>query len=151
MQEGSRGLSPMAVGAASHHNCRALVLGDRQLDDDQILALIDRDAVIGAALDIWMLFPGFVTGETPNTLVSLNTVADHIDHVCQLAGNSRHATVGSDLDGEFGTEQTPHDVNTIGDLQKLPGVLSSRGYTGHEIENIMYRNWLRVLERALPG
>jgi membrane dipeptidase len=135
---------------ASHSNCRALVPGDRQFSDDQLRALIERDAVIGAVLDIWMLYPPFVVGETPNTVVSLETVVDHIDHICQLAGNTRHVAIGSDLDGEFGTEQTPHDVDTIADLQQLTTVLALRGYTKTDIEGIMHGNWLRIFKRALP-
>lgn len=136
---------------ASHHNCRALVPGDRQLTDEQIRALIERDAVIGTALDIWMLYPDFVTGETPNTVVSLEDAANHIDHICQLAGNTRHVAIGSDLDGEFGTEQTPHDVNTIADLQKLPDILRRRGYSEVDVAAVMHGNWLRTLERMLPN
>ena len=49
---------------ASHHNCRALVPGDRQLSDEQLRALIRRDAVIGTAFDAWMLYPGWKRGET---------------------------------------------------------------------------------------
>jgi membrane dipeptidase len=136
---------------ASHHNCRALVPGDRQLTDEQIRYLMERDAVIGVALDGWMLYPGFVTGETPNTVVSLETVADHIDHICQLAGNARHVAIGSDLDGEFGTEQTPHDVNTIADLQKLPAILRRRGYSESDVAGVMHGNWLRLFQRVLPA
>jgi membrane dipeptidase len=136
---------------ASHNNCRALVPGDRQFSDDQLRVLIERDAVIGAVLDIWMLYPEFVTGATPNTVVSLEDVVNHIDHVCQLAGNARHVAVGSDLDGEFGTEQTPHDVDTIADLQKMPALLSARGYSAADIEGIMHGNWLRIFQRALPA
>jgi membrane dipeptidase len=136
---------------ASHHNCRALVPGDRQLTDEQISCLIQRDAVIGAVLDAWMLYPEFVAGKTPNTVVDLNDVVNHVDHICQLAGNTRHVAVGSDLDGEFGTEQTPHDVSTIADLQKLPAVLRARGYTEPDVEAIMHGNWLRILQRALPA
>ena len=136
---------------ASHNNCRALVPGDRQFSDEQLRYLIERDAVIGAVLDIWMLYPGFKAGATPNTVVSLEDVVNHIDHICELAGNARHVAVGSDLDGEFGTEQTPHDVNTIADLQKLPGVLRARGYSQGDIEGIMHGNWLRIFERALPA
>jgi membrane dipeptidase len=136
---------------ASHNNCRALVPGDRQFSDDQLRCLIERDAVIGAVLDIWMLYPKFVTGATPNTVVSLEDVVNHMDHICQLAGNARNIAVGSDLDGEFGTEQTPHDVNTIADLQKLPAILKSRGYSESDIEGIMHGNWLRIFKRALPA
>ena len=89
---------------ASHNNCRALVPGDRQFTDDQIRKIIERDGVIGSA---WMLYPGWTKGETFNTVVSLKTVADHMDHVCQLTGNARHVAIDTDLDGGYGYEQTP--------------------------------------------
>jgi len=50
--------------------------------------LIARGAVIGVALDAWMLKPGFVIGKTQGSEVPLDAVADHIDHICQLAGNA---------------------------------------------------------------
>jgi membrane dipeptidase len=78
----------------------------------------------------------------------LETVIDHIDHVCQLAGNSKHAGIGSDLDGAFGTEQGPKDVDTIADLQKIPALLANRGYSEVDIENICSKNWLDFLRRA---
>lgn len=136
---------------ASHHNCRALVPGDRQLTDDQIKQLIQRDAVIGVALDAWMLHPHWIRGETMPAVVGLTAVVDQIDHVCQLAGNVLHSGIGSDLDGGFGTEQTPHDLNTISDLQKLAEILSARGYRDSDIDLVFHRNWLRFFHEALPG
>ena len=136
---------------ASHHNCRALVPGDRQLSDEQIKVLIERDAVIGVALDAWMLYPGWVRGQTQPEVVGLDAAADHIDHVCQLAGNASHSGIGSDLDGGFGTEQTPHDLNTIADLQKLAGILDRRGYLPTDIEAIFHGNFLRLFTLALPS
>jgi membrane dipeptidase len=134
---------------ASHHNCRALVPGDRQLTDEQIRFLIERDAVIGAAFDAWMLYPGWISDQTSNTVVSLEAVVDHIDHVCQLAGNVRHSALGTDLDGGFGTEQTPHDLNTIADLQKIPTLLLKRGYAESDVEAVMHGNWIRFFKKAL--
>ena len=133
---------------ASHHNCRALVPGDRQLSDEQIRALVGRDAVIGAVFDSWMLHPHYVAGETDNSLVSVERVIDHIDHVCQLAGNARHSAIGSDLDGGFGTEQSPRELNTIADLQVVPDLLRKRGYKEADIEDIMHGNWLRFFQKA---
>jgi membrane dipeptidase len=133
---------------ASHNNCRALVPGARQFSDDQIRALIARDAVIGAAFDSWMLYPNYVKGKTDNSLVSLAAVVDHIDHVCQLAGNARHAAIGSDLDGGFGTEQSPRELATIADLQKIPPLLAQRGFKPADIEGVMHANWLRFFETA---
>ena len=54
---------------ASHNNCRALVPHQRQFSDDQIRRLIERGAVIGAALDAWMLAPGWVRRETSRVVV----------------------------------------------------------------------------------
>jgi len=114
---------------ASHSNCRALVPGDRQLTDEMLRILIERGAVIGAVMDAWMLQPGWVKGVTTNAQVSLATVVDHIDHVCQVAGNARHAAIGTDLDGGYGTEQCPRDLDTIADVQNIPALLRGRGYT----------------------
>lgn len=136
---------------ASHHNCRALVPGDRQLTDEQIKRLVARDVVIGVALDAWMLYPNWVRGKTLPEVVSLQAVADHIDHVSQLAGNVRHSAIGSDLDGGYGTEQTPRDLDTITDLQKLGAILSSRGYKAEDIGAIFHGNALRFLRRVLPA
>ena len=135
---------------ASHNNCRALVPGDRQFSDEQIRALIAREAVIGAAFDSWMLLPGYVPLVTDNSLVSLDRVADQIDHICQLAGNVRHAAIGSDLDGGFGREQSPHDLDTIVDLQRIPELLRRRGYAEVDVEAVMHGNWLRFFRRAWP-
>lgn len=135
---------------ASHHNCRALIPGDRQLDDGQIRALIQRDAVIGSALDAWMLCSDWKIGQSERQTVGLDAVADQIDHVCQLAGSCRHAAIGSDLDGGFGTEQSPYDLDSIADLQKLESILCSRGYGLDDLDAIFHGNWLRLLRRCLP-
>ena len=132
---------------ASHNNCRALVPQQRQFDDDQLRALIARDAVVGAAFDVWMLIPGFTRGDS-NAAAQLATVVDHIDHVCQLAGNARHAAIGSDLDGGFGREQSPSDLDTIADLQRIPDLLAARGYGDADIAAIMHGNWVRLLRSA---
>ena len=136
---------------ASHHNCRALVPHQRQLSDEQIKALIARGAVIGTALDAWMLVPGWIRGETTpqSSGVNLEHVADHIDHVCQLAGNANHAGIGSDLDGAFGREQTPGDLDTIADLQRIPDILAKRGYGSADCEKVAHGNFVRFLRDAL--
>lgn len=134
---------------ASHSNCRALVPHQRQLDDGQIRALAARGAVIGAALDAWMLLPGWVGGQSSNERVTLDMVADQIDHVCQVTGSARHAAVGSDLDGGFGREQSPRDLDTIADLQRLGEILAARGYAAEDVALIMHGNWLRLLRGVL--
>jgi membrane dipeptidase len=136
---------------ASHNNCRALVPGDRQYTDEQLKLLIQRNAVIGVAFDAWMLKPNYQRGQTPRDTVTLANVTDHIDHICQLAGNTDHVGIGSDLDGGFGYEQTPIEINSIADVQKLVGVLQSRGYSQQDIEKIFHANWLRFFRQHLPN
>jgi membrane dipeptidase len=135
---------------ASHSNCRSLVPHNRQFSDEQIRVLVDRGAVIGGVFDAWMLKPGWVRGKSlpEQEGITLATVIDHIDYVCQLAGDSLHAGLGTDLDGGFGKEQCPADLDTIADLQNIPALLLGRGYTQNDIDNIMSGNWIRFLENA---
>jgi membrane dipeptidase len=138
---------------ASHNNCRTLVNHNRQFDDNQIKELISRGAVIGGALDTWMMVPGWVRNQsTPESMnCSLDKIIDHMDHICQIAGNALHIGIGSDLDGAFGKEQSPYDLDTIADLQKLPALLDKRGYSEADIENVMHHNWLRFLRKSWAG
>lgn len=133
---------------ASHNNCRAITPGDRQYSDEQIRLIIERDGVIGAPFDAWMMVPGWSLDKATSPRVTLAAAVDHIDHICQLAGNARHVAIGSDLDGGFGTEQSPEDLDTIADLQKLEPLLQQRGYTKTDIEGIFHGNWLRLFESA---
>ncbi|MAG13465.1 MAG: peptidase [Spirochaetales bacterium] len=135
---------------ATHNNCRALVPGDRQFSDEQIRLLISRNAVIGVAADGWMLYPKWVRGTTKTDVISIDTMVDHIDHICSLAGNSKHAAIGSDLDGGFGTEQTPGDLKSIADLQKIGRLLEKRGYAETDIRAILHKNWYEFLSQNLP-
>jgi membrane dipeptidase len=138
---------------ASHNNCRALVNHNRQYSDEQIKVLIERGAVIGGALDAWMMVPGWVRGQSDPVGMGCNleVMINHLDHICQLAGNALHVGIGSDLDGAFGREQCPYDITTIADLNKLEQLLAKRGYLPADIENVMHGNWLRFLRKAWAG
>ena len=135
---------------ASHNNVRALVNHNRQFSDDQLKALTERDAVIGGALDAWMMVPGWKRGNSlPKEMnCNLEVIINHMDYICQIAGNALHIGIGSDLDGAFGKEQCPADLDTIADLQNLPSMFYKRGYSKEDVENIMYGNWLRFLRNA---
>jgi len=135
---------------ASHNNCRALVPNDRQFSDEQIKCLIERGAVIGGALDAWMMVPGWQRGKTTpeGSGVKLAHLIDHMDHICQLAGNADHIGLGTDLDGGYGREQSPGDLDTIADLGKLPSLLAERGYVESDIAGVMHGNFVRFLNNA---
>ena len=135
---------------ASHHNCRALANWNRQMTDDQIRRIVERGAVIGMAFDAIMMVHGWthLRSKPADFNLKLEKICEHIDHICQLAGNAKHVGIGTDLDGGYGTEQTPMDLNSIADLQTIPGLLRKRGYSQADIEGIFSRNFLNLLRRA---
>ncbi len=135
---------------ASHNNCRTLVDHNRQFSDEMIKVLIQKGAVIGASLDAWMMVPGWERkiSDPIQMHCNLEKMIDHMDHICQLAGNTLHIGIGTDLDGAFGKEQCPYDLETIADLQNIPAMLKRRGYSDTDCENIMHGNWLRVIRNT---
>jgi membrane dipeptidase len=138
--------------AATHANARALlkdVEGERQLTDRTIRRLIERDGVIGVVPFNRFLLTGWKTSDDRQA-VTLRSLAAHIDHICQLAGDALHVGLGTDFDGGFGWPSVPYEIHTIADLQKITAVLSDYGYNEESIAGILGENWRRHLERTLP-
>jgi len=137
---------------ASHSNCRSLVPNQRQFSNLQIKELIARKAIIGMAFDAWMMIPKWQKGisDPKKSGLVIETIIDHIDHICQLSGNSNHIALGTDLDGGFGKEQCPYDLETISDLQKMDALLKKRGYSENDIQKILNQNAINFLMGALP-
>ena len=83
-------------------------------------------------MDAWMLADGWIRGVSlPKAMGAvLNRLIDHYDHICQIAGNADHIAIGSDLDGAFGTEQSPYDLDTVLPIYKNYRIcLTRRGYS----------------------
>lgn len=135
---------------ASHQNSRRIASWQRQFSDEQYQAVIERDGVIGIAMDIIMLQEGFVRQHSPLE-ATLASAVENIDIVCQLAGNARHVGIGTDLDGGYGNDQTPADLNRYSDLCSLPVLLERRGYAAEDIAAIMHGNWQRFFGEVLPA
>jgi membrane dipeptidase len=133
----------------SHGNPRAICPGDRQLSDAMIRSVAERDGVVGVVPFNRMLVEGWADAGRP--AVPLSRVAEAAHHTAQAAGTHRAVAVGSDLDGGFGAEATPAGLDTVADLPRLADGLADLGFTDEEIWDILGRNWLRFLERALPG
>ncbi len=127
---------------ASHTNCRQLAPGDRQFNDAQLRLIGHRDGVVGVALHNAMLSRQWQSQPGRREAVGLSNVAEHIDHICQRIGDARHAAIGSDLDGGFGVESVPHDVDSIADLPRLAEHLSKRGFKDADIRAVLHGNWL---------
>ncbi len=137
---------------ASHHLCRSITPHNRQLSDDMIRLLLERDAKIGMALDAWMIVPNWVRGQsTPKSAeVNIDKVIDHMKHIANIAGSTKDIMIGSDLDGAFGTEQTPQEIKTIANLQDFIPAMQKRGFSETEIEGIMWKNGTDFLIQNLP-
>lgn len=132
----------------THGGTRAVVPMWRSLSDEQLRILIDRGGVIGISMDCWQISKGWIKGQSTPDHVSLENVVDNMVHICELAGNTDHVAIGTDLDGGYGTEQTPRDVDSIADLQKIPPILRRRGYSEKDVAKVMHGNWMRLLNDA---
>jgi len=135
---------------ASHQNCRTLAPWNRQFADDQIKAVIERGGVLGMAFDAIMMVPNWrhFKSKPSDYQLKLERICEHVDHICQLAGSAKHVGIGTDLDGGYGTEQMPMDMNSIADLQKLPALFTKRGYSHADIEGFMWRNFVDFLRKV---
>lgn len=76
---------------ASHSNCLSLCSHKRNLADDQISALIQKDGLIGITF-----VPAFV--DERGTDVTIDHLLRHVEHVCELGGENQ-LCFGSDFDG----------------------------------------------------
>lgn len=132
---------------ATHSNGRVLVPGERQLSDVQIRLLSERQGVIGIVLANSFLRAGHKRGDR-KALVTLDHVVAHIDHICQLTGSAAHVGIGSDLDGGFGQNDIPAELESAADLPKIGAKLLAHGYSQADVAAIMGGNWLGLLRRA---
>jgi len=138
----------------THGNCLSLMPNsnsNRHFSDRIIEGIIERDGVVGVVPYNAYLKSGWTVDKNQRSEVPLSYVADHIDHICQIAGDALHAGIGSDFDGGFGLQSVPPEIDTIADLQKLVSLLGARGYSKTDIANIFSGNWLARLKRDLPS
>lgn len=126
--------SPVIV---SHANCSKLCPHKRNLDDDQIKALSQNNGVMGIT---------FVKDFLGKGNIGIEDVVRHIDHVVSLVGVD-YVGIGSDFDG---TDELPDGLEDVTKIYLIKEELSKRGYNGSDIEKIMGKNFLRLLNTILP-
>ena len=137
---------------ATHGNVLRLVPefpSERLFTDDVIRNIIDRASVMGVMPVNFFLKNGWHNSDD-RAEIPLDMLLNHIDYVCQMAGNADHVGIGSDFDGGFGLGDIPFEMNSISDIQLIGAGLKKRGYRPEDVEAICYGNWLRMLERILP-
>lgn len=137
---------------ATHANAASLLKGadtNRHLSDQVIAGLLERDAIIGLVPANAFLKAGWKRPDR-RELVSLQDYVAQIDYICQMAGDARHAAIGSDYNGGFGWQSVPAEVDTIADLRKIIPLLYEKGYTREDVAAILGGNWIRHLQETLP-
>ncbi|NDJ78475.1 MAG: peptidase M19 [Chloroflexi bacterium] len=122
---------------------------DRNLSDDIIRGIGERDGVIGIIPYNLFLVEGWKRWDRKDA-ATMDTVLAAIDHVCQVTGSARHVGLGSDFDGGFGAESTPAEFETITDLWQIGTALAARGYAPDDVAAVLSGNSLRVLRASLP-
>jgi len=128
---------------ASHANAQALILTDRHLSDNIIRAIAQRDGVIGLVLYNAFLDPRWRLDKSISITLN-NHLRRQAEYIVDLAGWN-HIGIGSDLDGGFGLEESPLEIETIADLYKIGSVLPIQVR-----EAVLSANWLNFLRRSLP-
>ncbi|KAB2335495.1 dipeptidase [Bacillus mesophilum] len=117
---------------ASHSNCYSLCQHPRNLKDDQIKALIQKDSVIGLTF-----VAEFLSGLTTATIDDL---LRHLDYICSLGGE-HHVGFGSDFDG---TEHIVAGIERASKYDHLINVLS-KYYSQTQLEQFLFQNFVSRL------
>ena len=133
---------------ASHSNCRSIVPTDRQLSDDMIRALVERDGVIGINFFDKFLLP---PNEYGRRKANLTDVINHVRAIFDITGDTTHVAIGTDMDGGLGRDEIPQEIETSGDLLKLATALQTAGFGEADVQNIMGGNWVRYFEKNLAS
>jgi membrane dipeptidase len=142
---------------ASHCTCRSIVAGQRHLNDDMIRELVGRGGIIGLVFCQFFIDPAVVWEQKPkrqewHSKYGMEGLLPHIETIANLAGGSlENIAIGTDMDGGFGAEITPTDVDTIADLQGFPEVLRGAGYSLAVIDGILSGNAVRFFRKAWGG
>lgn len=127
----------------SHANARALTPTDRHLSDDVIRAVAERGGVIGLVLYNAFLDPRWRRDRSIE--VTLRThLSAQAEHIARVAGWSCIG-IGSDLDGGFGLEESPAEIDTVADLRRVGNVVPPGARDG-----VLGANWLRFFRASLP-
>ncbi|ALV62489.1 membrane dipeptidase [Thermococcus sp. 2319x1] len=125
---------------ASHSNAHSLCPNPRNLKDDQIKAITERDGVIGVTA-----IPSFVDKENP----TMDKMVAHLEYIEDLAGY-KHVGFGFDfvyyLKGWSGKS-----VKGFENESKIPELLRrlNETFSKRETEAIAFKNFERVFERVV--
>jgi len=120
---------------SSHSGADRVHPHPRNQDDDQIRALAARGGIVGVI---------FVAAYLGGAFCTLESVADHIEHVARVGGDDCVA-LGSDFDGFM---PLPRGLRDAADLPRLTELLWRRGWRQPRLGKLLGENALRYLGTA---
>ncbi|NLV59371.1 MAG: membrane dipeptidase [Clostridiales bacterium] len=120
---------------ASHSCAHALCPHPRNLTDEQLRAVFSAGGYVGIAF-----YPPFLD---PSGKATLDTVVDHMVHLCELGGQG-HVGLGSDFDG---IEIWPEGLAHAGELPNLFAQMRKRGFDEPLVRAIAGENFAAYLTR----
>lgn len=123
------------------HTCfNSVFKHKRNIDDDQISAIITKGGIIGLAL-----VGDFLSSESK---ANMYDVARHIDYFIQKYGD-KNLCLGTDF---FGTDNLPKNLSNYSELYRLVEYLQKIGYNKDTVERIFYKNFedfLRLINEKI--
>jgi membrane dipeptidase len=123
----------------SHANAQALCPSPRNLDDAQLKAIAKSGGVVGL-----FLANTFVVGR--DRCGNITNAADHLDYMSRIMSRENLA-LGTDFGGIF--SGLLNGLENITLITNLLNELSHRGWTNEHLENLAWKNAVRVLTQTL--
>ncbi|MGE7938029.1 dipeptidase [Bacillus paramycoides] len=113
----------------SHSNCHQLCQHPRNLNDEQIRALIKKNSIIGVTF-----VPQFLTNERQ---ANITDILRHVEYICSLGGE-KNTGFGSDFDGII---ETVVGVEAYRDYENIINQLCKK-YSESIVERFLYKNFI---------
>ena len=124
----------------SHSNAKALADVNRNITDEQIEAVAEKNGVIGIGT------PSFIVKkEGEKTGTTIIDFVNHVDYMVKLVGADY---VGIGTDYTEGRGPPGFCFKSITDLVDVAAELLERGYSDQDVRKVMGENWLRVFKRV---
>lgn len=113
----------------------------RNIDDDQLRAIAERDGVVG------IIYQGNFLAPVPTGFPCKRAaILDHLQHIIDIVGE-RYAAIGTDYDGMI---TPPSDLVDITHHPLLVQDMLDRGWSADRIQGILGGNYVRVLRAVRP-
>lgn len=122
---------------ASHSCVKKLCNHPRNLDDDQIRAMIERDCVIGVNF-----YPLFLNNDGE---ASMDDVIRHIEYIVGMGGKNC-VGLGSDFDG---VEFLPDSITGAESMKGVAEALKNHGFSAKQTNKILFENFYRLFYKTI--